>query len=245
MKKTIMMALAALAVAGSAQARGYDGFTFGPEDRGFSVIGQFGMNISNFRMNEIPWGDMDAKAGFNAGIHAEYALPECYGIYLNAGVDYSMKGAKDRIETMIGDQLGLGATYITRPMYLSVPIHVGYRYDVMDDLGIYADFGPYFAFGTNGKSILKMDDFSEDVRTGFFMNDKDDNQFYKVQRTEFGLGFRIGAEYARHYNFLFSCDWGITDMLTQSQKHTLVLNPGIKNPYIKNFAAGLTFGYRF
>lgn len=245
MKKTIMMALAALAVAGSAQARGNDGFTFGPDNSGLTVIGQFGMNISNFRMNEIPFGDMDGKVGFNMGLHAEYMLPECYGIYLNAGAEYSMKGAKKRIDVVNIGGTGLGATYITRPMYISVPIHVGYRYDVMDDLGIYADFGPYFALGTNGKCITKLDDFSEDVRTSFFMNDKDDHSFYKLQRPEFGLGFRIGAEYAQHYNLLFSCDWGITDMLTQSQKHILVSQPGITNPYIKNFAAGITFGYRF
>lgn len=246
MKKIFTIAIAALAFAGNAQASSYDGFTFGNDaDRDFTIIGQFGMNISNFRMNEVPWGDMDAKAGFNIGLHAEYVLPQCYGIYLNAGLEYSMKGAKDRIGFDVDDMLGLGATFISRPMYLQLPIHVGYRYNAMDDLGIYADFGPYFALGTNGKNIVKMDDFSEDVRHNFFMNDKDGNLFYKIQRPEFGLGFRIGAEYARHYNFILSCDWGITDMLTQSQKHTLVTNTGIKNPTVKNFAAGLTFGYRF
>lgn len=88
-----------------------------------------------------------------------------------------------------------------------------------------------------------MDDYSEDIKTSFFGNKSRD--FYKLQRTEFGFGFRLGAEYAHHYNLIVSCDWGITDMLTQSQKHILVSNPGIKNPYMKNFAAGITFGYRF
>lgn len=237
MKKTLFTAFMALAATtGFAQ-----GLSFGSSSsEGLSVVGQFGMNISNFRMNEIPWGDMDGKVGFNMGVHAEYMLPECYGLYVNAGLEYSMKGAKDRIEAVPG---GVGATFVSRPMYLSVPIHVGYRYEIMEDLGAYADFGPYFALGTNGKNITKMDDFSEDVRTNFFYNE--DGGFYKVQRPEFGLGFRVGAEYANHYNLIFSCDWGITDMLTQSQKHTLVTLTGAKNPYVKNFAAGVTFGYRF
>lgn len=238
MKKTFITALMAIAaMSGFAQSLSFGSST--PE--GLSVVGQFGMNISNFRMNEVPWGDMDGKVGFNMGVHAEYMLPECYGLYLNGGLEYSMKGAKDRIEAGPGGVVG--ATFISRPMYLSVPIHVGYRYDFMEDLGAYADFGPYFALGTNGKNIIKMDDFSEDVRSNFFYSD--DNGFYKTQRTEFGLGFRLGAEYAHHYNLIFSCDWGITDMLTQSQKHTLVTLTGAKNPYIKNFAAGVTFGYRF
>lgn len=237
MKKTLITALMALAATtGFAQ-----NLSFGSSSpEGLSVVGQFGMNISNFRMNEIPWGNMDPKAGFNFGIHAEYMLPECYGLYLNAGVEYSMKGAKDRLEAEPG---GIGATFVSRPMYLSVPIHVGYRYDVLEELGVYADFGPYFALGTNGKNVVKMDDYSEDVSTKFFLND--DSGFYKLQRPEFGLGFRIGAEYAQHYNLIVSCDWGITDMLTQSQKHDLVSTTGFKNPYMKNFAAGITFGYRF
>lgn len=233
MKKSLIIALTALASSVSAFAS--SDFSFGTSnDGGFSVIGQFGMNISNFRMNQLP--TMDGKVGFNTGIHAEYLLPECYGVYLNAGLDYGMKGAKKRIEL-------LKATAVTRPMYLSIPIHVGYRYEVMEDLGVYADFGPYFALGTNGKHVLKNDDYSTDVKHSFFNDDSNVN-FYEVKRADFGLGFRIGAEYAQHYNLVFSCDWGITEMLTQEQKNALYL-AGAQDASMKNFAAGVTFGYRF
>lgn len=248
MKKMTMIALAAFFAAGMAHAEVDGGLSFGDndfEDSPFSIIPQFGMTISNIHMNEVPWGDMDSKAGFNVGVHAQYYLPGCYGVYINGGLDYSMKGAKDRIEAGPGG--AIGATAIARPMYLSVPIHVGYHYkpDALESVGFYGDFGPYFALGTNGKYLIKLDDYSDDISTNFFM--KENNGFYKVQRPEFGLGFRLGAEYLDRYNLILSFDWGVTDMLTQSQKHTLVSNEllGITNPTMRNFSVGLTFACRF
>lgn len=257
MKKTLFLALAALAAAGSAQAKGFDDFSFGNDNNGFSVIGQFGLNVSNLRTNDLPniMGETDPKAGFNAGVHVEYILPQCYGVYVNGGLEYSMKGAKHRpADIFFAGESDL-ATGVARPMYLSIPIHVGYRYNILDDLGVYADLGPYFALGTNGKHIYKLDLFGENPKENFFNSDilfDDDpntrNQYYQTKRGDIGFGFRVGAEYAKHYNLIISCDWGLTDMLTQKQKNVIVTNPlyaGLHKPTMKNFAAGITFGYRF
>lgn len=239
MKKTMIMALAAFAMCGSAQAQ------FVEADNGFSVMGLFGMTISNLRMNDMPSEGMNPKAGLTVGARAEYLLPECRGVFVNAGLEYTMKGGRERVSGDIDDMLGLDATGIARPMYLQLPIHVGYRYDVLEDLGVYADFGPYFAIGTNGKYRLKYDNFDEDYTESFFNSKGELN--WKMRRWDCGIGFRVGAEYARHYNFILGCDWGLTDMLTQKQKNGLVTNPllGIKNPSVRNFNAALTVAYRF
>lgn len=238
MKKTMIMALAAFTLCGSAQAQYYE------SDNGFSVMGVFGMTVSNLRMGDMPGEGMDPKAGFTVGVRAEYLLPECGGVFLNGGLEYTMKGARERVAVDIDDMMDLGATGIARPMYVQLPVHVGYRYNVLDDLGVYADFGPYFAVGTNGKYRVKYDNFQSDFTTSFFGND---TNYMELQRWDFGLGFRVGAEYARHYNFQLGCDWGITDMLTQEQKHAYVTDEllGLKSPSVRNFNASLTFGYRF
>lgn len=253
-----MTALAAMMMAGSAQAS-----SFASNDSGLSFMGLFGMNISNMHLNNdltIGGEGLDPKVGFNLGARAEYILPECFGIFVNGGLEYTMKGAKDKISTGEGGSI----TYLARPMYLQLPIHVGYRYNLLDDLGLYADFGPYFAVGINGKSRLQYDTFEKDYKEKFFNNSKA-TTFYEVQRWDFGLGFRIGAEYAQHYNLIFSCDWGVTNMLTQEQKnalynarmaelefeHPTATETQLKgmmgdfNPAIKNFNAAITFGYRF
>lgn len=242
MNKIILSSLAAFALAGSAQAQNYNyGGTLEQfADNGISIMTYGGMTISNMRTADLPFANFDPKVGFTLGARMEYILPQCYGVFVNGSLEYSMKGARDRIEGLGGP----GADWIARPMYVSLPIHVGYRYDVLNNLGLYADFGPYFAVGTNGKTRLKYDDFSADDTWQFFRND-DNGAFYETNRFDFGLGFRVGAEYAKHYNFIFACDWGITDMLTQDQKHVIAANPLYKNPALKNFNAAITFGYRF
>lgn len=242
MKKTFILAAAALMMAGNVKA---GSFLDNTAENGISFVAQFGLNATNLRVKDIAATDMNPKAGFNASMHFEYVLPQCYGIYVNAGLEYSMKGGREDI-IVLDDQLNEStATAVARPMYLSIPIHVGYRYDVMEDLGVYADFGPYFALGTNGKHILKFDDYREDVKFGMFGNKNNPNSF-EMQRADFGLGFRFGAEYAHHYNLIFSFDWGLTNMLTQEQQHVLFTNnPLLPKPAVKNFAAGITFGYRF
>lgn len=238
MKKTLITALAALTIAGSAQAQDYSFSDMA--DSGLSGMVYGGMTISNLNMGSLPIDALDPKAGFTLGLRMEYLLPQCYGVFVNAGLEYTMKGARSRVEGVLGSP---GADWIARPLYVSLPIHVGYRYDIIDDFGLYADFGPYLALGTNGKTRLKYDDFSADDTDRFFRNGKNPT-FYDVKRFDAGLGFRIGAEYAKHYNLLFSCDWGITNMLTQNQKHIIATN-GFEDPSLKNFAAAITFGYRF
>lgn len=89
MKKFLTLALAAIMCAGSAKALDYV-----PEP-GFTFQGFFGMNISNFRYTDSSADCLtDPKAGFNIGVRGEYMLPSCYGVFVNLGVGYTMKGAK-------------------------------------------------------------------------------------------------------------------------------------------------------
>ena len=248
----IIAALAMLTMAGSAMAQGHPGY-YGPnytphyapmgthEEGTVNYMAIFGMDVTNFR-NLASGYDMDPKVGFTMGVRAEYTLPACRGLFANVGLEYTMKGARDRVKSLstADDILGVGATMICRPMYLQVPIHVGYYYEAMENVGVYGDFGPYFALGIHGKTRYKMDDYSADKTHRFFC---DNNGFLDVKRVDFGLGYRVGVEYADHYNLVLGMDWGITDMLTRSQKHTLY-NAGYDFT-MKNFCASLTFGYRF
>ena len=235
--KRILLSLIALAITvASANAPNHY-----YEEKNVSFMGLFGMNISNMHYKNQPGMELNPKAGFNLGVRAEYVLPSCHGVFVNAGLEYTMKGGRDKIEVGIDDMLGIGCTYIARPCYISIPVHVGYRYDVLDVLGVYADFGPYFAIGTNGKFRTKFDDFSDDVTERIF---KKDDGMRSSKRFDCGLGFRVGAEYAKHYNFILGFDWGLTDMYTQDMKHYLH-QEGATDAACKNFCASLTFGYRF
>lgn len=237
MKKIFALALAAIMCASSAKALEYI-----PES-GFTVQGLFGMNISNFRHPDAAFdGLTDPKAGFNLGVRGEYMLPSCYGVFVNLGVNYTMKGAKMDVAASLPDDYSCTVKY--RPCYIEIPLHVGYRFNVLDNLGIFADFGPYFAIGVNGKEKFEFDgDAVEDRSTKFFRNSK--MILGEIQRYDFGLGFRVGAEYANHHSLNFSFDWGLTDMYRDSYRREFFKENGFELGKLKNFNAGITYGYRF
>ena len=237
MKKIFALALAAIMCASSAKALEYI-----PES-GFTVQGLFGMNISNFRHPDAAFdGLTDPKAGFNLGVRGEYMLPSCYGVFVNLGVNYTMKGAKMDVAASLPDDYSCTVKF--RPCYIEIPLHVGYRFNVLDNLGIFADFGPYFAIGVNGKEKFEFDgDAVEDYSKKFFRNSK--MILGEIQRYDFGLGFRVGAEYANHHSLNFSFDWGLTDMYRDSYRREFFKQNGFELGKLKNFNAGITYGYRF
>lgn len=237
MKKIFALALAAIMCASSVKALEYI-----PES-GFTVQGLFGMNISNFRQpNSLVDGLTDPKAGFNLGVRGEYMLPSCYGVFVNLGVNYTMKGAKMDVPASLPDDYSCTVKF--RPCYIEIPLHVGYRFNVLDNLGIFADFGPYFAIGVNGKEKFEFDvDAVEDYSKKFFRNSK--MILGEIQRYDFGLGFRVGAEYANHHSLNFSFDWGLTDMYRDSYRREFFKKNGFELGKLKNFNAGITYGYRF
>ena len=237
MKKIFALALAAIMCASSAKALEYI-----PES-GFTVQGLFGMNISNFRHPDAAFdGLTDPKAGFNLGVRGEYMLPSCYGVFVNLGVNYTMKGAKMDVAATLPNDYSCTVKY--RPCYIEIPLHVGYRFNVLDNLGVFADFGPYFAIGVNGKEKTEFEgDAVEDRSTKFFRNSK--MILGEIQRYDFGLGFRVGAEYANHHSLNFSFDWGLTDMYRDSYRREFFKENGFELGKLKNFNAGITYGYRF
>ena len=237
MKKIFALALAAIMCASSAKALEYI-----PES-GFTVQGLFGMNISNFRHPDAAFdGLTDPKAGFNLGVRGEYMLPSCYGVFVNLGVNYTMNGAKMDVAASLPDDYSCTVKF--RPCYIEIPLHVGYRFNVLDNLGVFADFGPYFAIGVNGKEKTEFEgDAVEDYSKKFFRNSK--MILGEIQRYDFGLGFRVGAEYANHHSLNFSFDWGLTDMYRDSYRREFFTQNGYELGKLKNFNAGITYGYRF
>ena len=219
MKKILTLAIALVAFAGNASA-----FNDSIEDGKFSFQGLFGMTVNN--VNGGGFGETNAKVGATLGVRGEYMLPNCKGTFVNAGVQYTDKGFKYDYGT---------GTVTTNACYVEIPIHVGYRYNILDNFGVYADFGPYFAVGTNGKMRNKLDNYNSETISNTFRKKNTG-----IQRFDAGLGFRLGAEYDNHYSLTFGFDWGLSDMYTNDYHNKY---PGTKD--MKNFSFSLTFGYRF
>lgn len=242
MKKLFIAALALISMSSSAYAIDYE-----PES-GVSFQATFGMTASSIRnLKSMDNNYFDGKVGGAAGFKAEFMLPNAHGTYINAGLDWTMKGGKYTYE---GLSFGLDGTHdmttMVRTHYLQIPVHVGFRYNIMQDLGVYGELGPYFSVGVGGKYSDEID-----ANGSWTKNYEDSYAIFKksttranLQRWDAGIGFRIGAEYMEHYSLNLGCDWGVTDMWRNEYKDA-IHDMGIDLDKIKNFAFTIAFGYRF
>ncbi len=169
-----------------------------------------GANLSN-----LSEGDMDAKVGFNVGITADINVAP--SLYVLTGLELTTKGAKYDAEV-----LGIKSSVTLNPMYLQLPIHVGYKLEVVPGTNIVFRAGPYLAYGLGGKSTVKV--AGEKQKNDFFGDDGAD-------RFDFGIGGGVGAEFGK-ISATLGYDFGLTKLWDADGA------PKNRNAY-------LSLGYRF
>ena len=248
MKKILSLVIVLAMVAGNANA-----FEFQYEsESGLSFMGLFGMNVSKLQNSGL-----DAKVGAMMGARADYMLPGGRGTYVTAGVDWTMKGGKVSAEYLGLNGQDYSATAKCPLHYFEIPVRVGFRYNFMEDLGVYGELGPYFAVGVGGKNRMSIDGDGEEINEledmltyKAFKKTSDIEKINNYQRWDAGIGFRVGVEYNNHYNLMFGCDWGLADIYRDSFRdtyHDSFKAQGIDAslPKVKNFNFSITLGYRF
>ena len=169
------------------------------------------MNSSDFSTDGF-----SSKVGFHVGIKAEKELSQiAQGVYLDMAALLSLKGAQ-----VNGDDASLKFN----PYYLEIPIHMGYKYAVNDNIAVFGNFGPYFAVGLFGK--VKA--------TGYLIDESNIHDSAKVfgddamKRFDFGLGLKAGVEFCQKYQFSIGYDWGLIDNIENggNKNRNLMLSLG-------------------
>lgn len=158
------------------------------------------MNVSNYaiEVGGVSY-DPESRIGFKAGFRMELdASFITEGFYFDMEALLSSRGAK--IEQVVEGNY-MSNTF--RPYYLEIPIHIGYRYDISNNFGIFASFGPYFGIGLFGKN--KFFDGTTTTKVDAF---SDDN----LKRFDFGLGLKGGVQLFDHYRIFIGYDWGVLDI---------------------------------
>ena len=131
--------------------------------------------------------------------------------------------------------------------YIEIPIHAGFQYDINDKFRVFGEFGPYFAIGLFGNTESKMDLGARDfvdadyidaaIAAGYdpeLKQDESHSTFDEISRFDFGLGFRVGAEFKKKYIVSLGYDFGLLDL---NKEKSLITTKS------RNFWIGL--GYRF
>ena len=170
-----------------------------------------GMNVSNMTR-------FDSKVGFQVGARMEIPMKMIVnGAYINGAFALTLKGA----QSDLGHERFSSDAY-----YFEIPIHVGYKHYFNEKVGIFGEFGPYFAMGSFGRTGIKTDigGMSYDTFSDIGPNG--------LKNFDMGLGFRVGAEIARKVPIALGYDFGIVNIA--------------RNDYsCKNSNFYITVGYKF
>ncbi|MBC35968.1 MAG: hypothetical protein CL663_08020 [Bacteroidetes bacterium] len=160
----------------------------------FGLVG--GINISNYSSPIIT-----SKTGLHFGGVLQINMPKVNdAMFTELSLILSSKGGKS-------DWGGAGKVTFN-PLYLELPIRMGYKYSISRDVKIIGKAGPYFAIGISGKST------ATDSLPSWWTNNEDqdlfsgDNPIFK--RFDAGIGLGVGVEIHNNVQIFISNDWGIT-----------------------------------
>lgn len=194
MKKILMAAMLFCGViSSSAQSKG---------DVRFGLTG--GMNVANVTDLEA-----DCRIGFNVGGRIEYGITN--NVYLGSGLLLSQKGFQ------YDDSDDIKAN----PLYLQIPIQFGYHHDLGNSVGLFAETGPYLAFGVGGKLKAKED------MGGILLSTKVD-YFGDNAAEVFDMGWalRLGVEVSR-FQIHLGYEYGFTKVFEDTSCHNSNFNVGV------------------
>lgn len=175
-----------------------------------------GTSISNTYVGSEHNADIGVKVGYQFGISADYVLPS--NLYFQSGLVFASKGAKyDQHDSKIPLLDYYTETPMTsfideqsvsvNPIYLQVPINVGYKFELNNDLSVNIAGGPYLSYGVGGKATL------EEVNNEGHTEKNKQNVFGKDGWKRFDAGFNVqlGAEYNK-FSVNFGYNFGMVNV---------------------------------
>ena len=184
----------------------------------FCLLTSFSMLAQNFRAGLVAGANLhsstniDARMGFSIGAKGEYGFNGlAEGWYADASllleshawkVEFGEAGLH-RYKTL---------TQYATPWYLSLPIHVGYRFPVSQDVKMFINAGPFMGLGLFGKMKFEMVTLEGKTERGTLYDNvftETDGLGEKVQtRFSWGAGLRFGIEVKDKYQFMLGYDRG-------------------------------------
>lgn len=135
----------------------------------YGVLG--GINLNSWKAGGV---STDFKVGFDFGVKGEYSLPT-EGLYLDGAVMFTQRAA---------DNLSI--------YYAELPLSVGYKYAVADNIGLFAKTGPMLGVGLFGS---------------------EDGTFDVCKRLNLAWGIHGGVELSDHYQISLGYNFGMLNVV--------------------------------
>ncbi|MDE6683775.1 MAG: PorT family protein [Duncaniella sp.] len=233
MKKLFLAAIAAVCALSVSAQRASDSSVFsfwdGEQTEQRIIIGpRVGLNVSTMNATNMEFEGDKSKIGFNVGVAVEFPIVRSF--YINSGLFYTTKGIKFEDS---GYDWKETETY--NAGYLQLPVYASYRLNFAEESQLQINFGPYFAYGVNGKVTYKYnDDGDEDKESYDLFGTGEDKAGFK--RFDCGLGVGLGYTFNRIYLGM-TYEFGLVNVLDTKEYGNLAK--------MKNSNFNISIGYNF
>lgn len=169
--------------------------------------------------------DMKSKVGFNVGVRGEFDFKEAAnGLFLDAAVLFDAKNFKS--DSYYDVTAKTSSVWDYNTYGITVPVNIGYKAAVSKSVSLFAAVGPYVNFGIGGKSKVtttatKVQSRAVEGKTEQTTETKktaSDNVYSDklMNRVNWGLGFKVGAEFCRHYQVNIGYELGLNKIFKNS-----------------------------
>lgn len=238
MKKLFLAAIAAVCAMSVSAQRASDSseFSFWDNEQAEQkiVIGpRVGVNFSTLSFTNVEVDGDKSKVGFNVGVAVEFPIVRSF--YINSGLFYTTKGIKFEDS---GYDWSEKETW--NAGYLELPIYASYRLNFAEASQLQINFGPYFAYGVNGKVKYEENDEGDKYKYDYDLfgvaDENSDEEKGGIKRFDCGLGVGLGYTWNRIYLGL-NYQFGLTNVLDKEY-----YGPNAK---AKNSNFSISVGYNF
>lgn len=177
--------------------------------------------------------DMKSKIGFNAGVRGEMFFGDDTqkGLFLDASLLFNAKNWKS--DSYYETATKVSSEYRYNTYGLTVPVNIGYKTAVSKSVSLFAAVGPYIDFGLGGKCKMTTELTNDGTRatakepgttgktdqTATKMTKTTSKNVYSdnvMNRCNYGLGFKVGAEFLRHYQLNVGYELGLNKIYKNS-----------------------------
>ena len=189
-----------------------------------------GMNVSSPT-------SVETKVGYQLGLRGEWDFKSRQeGTFLSFGLLLNEKGWKHKYYVFDTPSQTYPRMWKKKatPACIEVPVHIGYRWKVKENLTLFASAGLYANFGVFGKEKATASATATLPRVTYSIDYYGFNNASNYANCDWGIGYRIGMEAKKHYQIAVSNEWGMRN-----------LYDGAYHPKMKNRNFSLSFTYMF
>jgi opacity protein-like surface antigen len=138
-----------------------------------------GLNVSNITGEEE---SSDYKAGFQAGVVADFAITENFSIIPE--LLFSQRGFKGTEDS---------STFSATLNYLQLPVNAAYKFDVGSGSKLFIFAGPYIGYGVSASGKIKDNDTGVSVSAPVKFGSNEN----EIKPFDFGIDVGVGYQYEK------------------------------------------------